>query len=200
MDFKYKKKIFSGLILISILLFFSVSGLLCEEDKQQIHKVRNNYIRVGANYFSPSEKSFKDMYGEGITFGGEVNIKLWRFIDLWLVGNYYSKEGELPFTKESTKMTLIPLGVGVKLMIQRDVINPYIGIGPVVYIYEEKNPIGKADGTGIGIIGEIGCYFRIAGGFLVDASVNYSYCEVKPQKIKADLGGIQAGIGLGYSF
>jgi len=200
MIIKYKKKIFLGLMLTSILLFFSVLGLLCEENKQQIHIERNNYISVGANYFSPSEKSFKEMYGEGVTFGGEVNIRLWRFIDLWLVGNYYSKKGELPFTKESTRMILVPIGIGLKLMIQRNVINPYVGLGPVFYIYNEKNPIGTANGTGIGIMGDIGCYFKIAGGFLVDASVNYSYCEVKPQKIKADVGGIQAGIGLGFEF
>jgi len=69
-----------------------------------------------------------------------------------------------------------------------------------LYIYKEKNPIGVADGTGIGIMGELGCYFRIAGGFLIDASVYYSYCEVKPQKIKKDLGGVRVGMGLGYSF
>jgi len=101
MNFKFEKETFFKLLMLtSMLLFFSVSELLCEGDKQQIHKVRNNYIRVGANYFSPSEKSFKDMYGAGLTFEGEVNIRVWRFIDLWLVGSYYSTEGELPFTKE----------------------------------------------------------------------------------------------------
>ena len=182
------------------LLSFSVSGLLCQEEKAEPAKIRNNYFKVGVNYFSPSEKSFKDLYGEGIMIGGEINIKLWRFIDLWLTGNYYSKKGNLPFSKEDTQMTLVPLGGGIKLRIQKNGINPYIGFGPVVYVYKEENPIGVADGTGIGIIGEIGCYFRMAGGFLIDASIIYSYCKVKPQNIKADLGGIQAGIGLGYSF
>jgi len=200
MIIKYRKKIFLGLMLTSILLFFSVLGLLCEENKQQIHKVRNNYISVGANYFSPSEKSFRDMYGEGVTFGGEVNIRLWRVINIWILGNYYFKKGELPFTKEPTRMTLVPIGIGLKLMVQRNVFNPYIGLGPVFYIYKEKNPIGTANGIGIGIMGDIGCYFRITGGFLIDTSVNYSYCEARPQNIKADLGGIQAGIGLGYAF
>lgn len=186
--------------LLVILLSFSASGLLCQEEKAETPKIKNNYVKIGANYFSPSEKSFKDIYGEGVTFGGEINIKLWKFINLWLVSNYYSKKGSLPFTKESTKMTLFPIGGGIKLILQKNVINPYIGIGPVLYIYKENNPIGVAEGTGIGIMGEIGCYFRIAGGFLVDASVNYSYCEVKPQKIKANLGGIQAGIGLGFQF
>lgn len=200
MNTEFKKKIFIGFMIISILLLFSYSGSFCEENKPETPKIKNNYVKIGANYFSPSEKSFKDIYGEGVTFGAEINIKLWKFISLWLAGNYYSKKGNLPFTKESTEMTLFPIGGGIKLILQKNVINPYIGIGPVLYIYKENNPIGVADGTGIGIIGEIGCYFRIIGGLLIDTSVNYSYCEVKPQKIKADLGGIQAGIGLGYAF
>lgn len=200
MNTNCKKKIFIGFMITSILLLLSVSESFCEENRPETPKIRNNYVKIGANYFSPSEKSFKDMYDEGVTFGGEINIKLWKFINLWLVGNYYSKKGSLPFTKESTEMTLIPIGGGIKLILKKNVINPYLGLGPVLYIYKEKNPIGAADGTGIGVIGEIGCYFRIIGGLLIDTSVNYSYCEVKPQKIKADLGGIQAGIGLGYAF
>lgn len=163
-------------------------------------KIKNNHIKISTNYFSPSEKSFKEIYGEGVTFGAEVNIKIWKFIDLWLIGNYYSKERSLPFSKEKTKMRLIPIGAGPKFRLKKGALNPYLGFGPVIYLYEEKNPIGTADGTGIGIIGEIGCYFRIISGLLIDASLNYSSCKVKPQNIESDLGGIQVGIGLGYEF
>lgn len=48
--------------------------------------------------------------------------------------------------------------------------------------------------------GQAGCFFKIVGGLLLDFSLNYSYRTVKPQEIKADIGGIQAGIGLGYQF
>ena len=162
--------------------------------------IKNNHAKIFANYFVPSEQSFKNIYGEGMAFGAEVNIKVWKFVDLWLVGNYYSKGGQLPFTKDSTDMTLIPIGIGLKLRIKRGALNPYIGFGPVLYIYEEKNPIGEAKGTAGGFIGQAGCYFRVIGRFLVDVSVNYSYCTAEPQRIKAQLGGIQAGIGLGFEF
>ena len=187
-------------MIISIVLFLSVSESSGEENKPETPNMRNHHIKIGVGYFSPSEKSFKDIYGEGVTFRGEINIQIRKFIALWLVGNYYSKKGSLPFTKESTRMTLIPIGGGIKLTLKQNVASPYLGLGPVLYIYEEKNPIGTADGRGTGIIGEIGCYFRIIGRLLLDASVTYSYCEVKPHKIKANLGGIQAGIGLGYEF
>jgi hypothetical protein len=168
--------------------------------EKEKHLTKNNHVKIFANYFVPSEQSFKNIYGEGMAFGAEVNIKLWRFVDIWLVGNYYSKGGQLPFTKENTDMTLIPIGLGVKLRVKRGTFNPYIGFGPMIYMYEEKNPIGEAKGTAGGFIGQAGCYFRVIGRLLVDVSVNYSHCMAKPQRIKAQLGGIQAGIGLGFEF
>ncbi len=161
---------------------------------------RNNHFKIFADYFVPSEQSFKDIYGGGMAFGAEVNIKVWRLVDFWLVGNYYSKGGRLPFTKEDTDMTIIPIGLGLKLRVQRGALNPYLGFSPMIYIYEEKNEINEAKGTSFGFVGQAGCYFRVIGRFLIDVSVNYSYCKAKPQRIQAQLGGLQAGIGLGFEF
>ena len=164
------------------------------------HYAKNNHVKIFANYFVPSEQSFKNIYGEGMTFGTEINIKVWKFLDLWVAGNYYTKGGQLPFTKDNTDMTLIPVGLGLKLRLKRGALNPYIGFGPVLYIYEEKNSLIRTKGTSAGFVGYGGCYFKIIGRFIVDFSVNYSYCTAKPQRIKAQLGGIQTGIGLGFEF
>jgi hypothetical protein len=210
MNIGHTKKMPVKIMFSAILFFLPLSGLVCGEGKVEPQKdkiispepseEKNICIKIGVGYFFPSEKSFKDIYGEGVAIGGEIDIKLWKFIDLWLIGNYYSKKGHLPFTKEETKMTLIPIGGGPKIRFQSGITNIYIGLGPVFYVYKEKNPIGVAKGTGTGIIGQAGCYFNIIDGLLFDVSVNYSYCSVKPQKLKADLGGIQAGLSLGYEF
>jgi len=169
-------------------------------EKVEVNNSRNISLKFGAGYFIPSEQSFKDVYSGGMTVGGEINIKLWKFIDLWLSGNYYSQKGNLPVTGEETTMRLIPIGGGLKLRFREGIINPYLGFGSLVCFYKETNPIGVAEGTGVGVIGQVGCFFKITGGLLFDLSLNYSYCTVKPQKIKADIGGIQAGISLGYEF
>jgi hypothetical protein len=210
MNIGHMKKMPVKIMFSAILFFLPLSGLVwgggkVEPQKDKIIRLepseeRNICVKIGVGYFFPAEKSFKDIYGEGVAIGGEIDIKLWKFIDLWLIGNYYSKKGHLPFTKEETKMTLIPIGGGPKIRFQRGITNIYIGLGPVFYVYQEKNPIGVAKGTGAGIIGQAGCYFNIIDGLLFDVSVNYSYCSVTPQKIKADLGGIQAGLSLGYEF
>ena len=171
-----------------------------EEVIPKLSKTRKNCLKVRAGYFRPSERSSKDIYGGGMTIGGEINIKLWKSLDLWFIADYYFKNGRLPFTKEKTKMTLIPIGGGPKINFRKGRLNLYLGFGPLIYVYKETNPIGVAKGTDLGITGQAGCYVNIVGRLLFDVSLNYSYCSVKPQKIKADLGGILAGIGIGYEF
>jgi hypothetical protein len=39
-----------------------------------------------------------------------------------------------------------------------------------------------------------------AGVIIIDFQASYSYCRVKPAGVEADLGGFQAGIGLGFEF
>ena len=162
--------------------------------------MKRHSIKIGAMSFVPSEQSFKDIYGSGLGFGGELNFGLWNAVELWLVGNYYTREGSLPVTAEATTLSLLALGGGPKFRFSHARISPYIGIGPVVYIYKEENPIGLAEGTGIGYIGQFGVSFLVGGGLLLDASVNYTYCQVQPQNIKANVGGLQLGLSIGYSF
>ena len=157
-------------------------------------------VKVKGVYFRPSETSLRNLYNGRWSGEGEFNIKVFRSVELWLVGNLYSSNGKLPFTKEKTKMTLTGIGGGVKLRGQWGLFNPYLGIGPLICFYKEENPIGIAEGNKIGYIGQGGFYLTIYRGLLIDFCFSYTRCKAKPQKIEADLGGIHAGIGLGYAF
>jgi len=50
-------------------------------------KKRNYKVKVGMNYFIPSEKAFRDIYGGGMIYMGEMNIRIWRNIELWIGGS-----------------------------------------------------------------------------------------------------------------
>ena len=71
-------------------------------------------VELKASYFRPTEQAFLDICGGGPRYGGEVSIGLWKGFDLWLGGNYFSREGELSFTKEKTELQIIPIGAGLK--------------------------------------------------------------------------------------
>ncbi len=170
------------------------------ESKSESEVVRKNSVKIGAVYFTPSESAFKDIYGSGLGFGGELNFGLWKSVSVWVIGNYYSSEGMLPVTNETTMLSLVALGGGPKFRLSQARVSPYLGIGPVVYFFKEENPIGLAEGNGIGFIGQFGCSVQVAGGLILDVSVNYTYCNVQPQDIKANVGGVQLGLSIGYSF
>ena len=171
-----------------------------QESLSESVDMRRHSLKISAVYIIPSEQSFKDIYGSGFGFGGELNFGLWKSLDLWLIGNYYTNDGNLPITNESTTLSLMALGGGPKFRLSRSRISPYLGIGPVFYVYKEENPIGLAEGTGLGFIGQFGVSISVAGGLILDASLNYTHCQVQPQDIKANVGGLQLGLSVGYSF
>jgi hypothetical protein len=157
-------------------------------------------IELKASYFRPTEQAFLDIYGGGPRYGGEVNIGFWKGLDLWLGGSYFSKEGELTFTKEKTELQIIPIGAGLKYSWTKGVIRLYTAAGLSSFQYKESNPIGEVSKSRLGGIAEMGSYVKIAGGLLIDVFLNYSVCRVESADFKVNIGGLGAGLGLAYEF
>jgi len=178
----------SVIIIVSVIL---LSGLANAADF---------IVELRANYLHPSEEAFRDIYGGGMMYGGEVSIGVWRGLEIWLGGSYFSKKGELTFTKEETKLEIYPLGGGVKYRFSTGIFDLYVGAGLNYYQYKESNPIGDVSKRGSGYVGKIGSCVNVTGGFLIDLYINYSYCELKLADFEINIGGIEAGIGIGYRF
>ena len=158
------------------------------------------FLTMRAKYFNPKEQYFKDIYGKGTMFGGEVDIPVWKWISIWTGGDYLSNKGKLTYSGESTEIQIIPLYCGVKFRWPKWTIKPYIALGLGYFFYKETNVIGTIDDKDIGYIGQTGAMIEFKEGFFIDINVAYSSCSVKPADIKANLGGFQAGIGIGYKY
>ena len=157
-------------------------------------------LEFKAGYFQPSDKDFRDIYGGGPRYGGEVCIGLWKGFDVWLGGSYFSKTGELTFTKEKTELRIVPIGVGLKYSWTKGVVRIYTAAGLSSFQYKESNPIGDFSKSGAGLTAELGSYVRIAGGLLVDVFVGFSHAEVESEDFDVPFGGVSAGLGLAYQF
>jgi len=157
-------------------------------------------IELKGSYFSPTEKAFQDIYGGGITFGGEVSIGLWKKLQFWFGGNYYSGEGGLSFSGEETKLNILPIGGGLKYELFTGTLRFYGGIGINYYQYKESNVIGDVNKGGIGFIGKIGLNLNVTEGLFLDLFTNYSYCKMTPADFTINIGGFDIGAGLGYKF
>jgi len=157
-------------------------------------------IQLKGSYFFPSEPAFKEIYGGGLMYGGEVDIQINRAISFWAGGSYFSKQGRLTFTDEQTRVKIIPAGGGVKFVLSGRRVHYYGGFGLNYYQYQESNPIGLAKKGGWGVVGRIGADVRLSAGMIIDLFVNYSHCRIKPADYRINIGGLEAGAGIGYAF
>jgi len=182
------KKALFGIIVITIVLTASGSAA-------------DFLYEFKAHYFNPTEQRHKDIYGSGWAFGGEFGFGVSQSLYVYLSGNYYAREGELTYTQEETKLKIIPLAVGAKYHFNLvGGLNFYAGAGLTYNIFKEENPIGEVSKNGIGFVINSGLLVFILEGLFLDGYVNYSYCKFKPANVDVNIGGLEAGLGIGYKF
>jgi opacity protein-like surface antigen len=157
-------------------------------------------IGIHGLYFQPAEQAFKDIYGPGTAFGAGGFIGLGKHLDLWVSGDYFQKQGELTFSKKETTVRIIPIAAGLRLRIPVSRINLYISGGAGYFLFKEENLIGTVTDSKIGYLGKAGCYIKIIRGLYMDGHFQYSHCSIQPLEVKADIGGLSFGIGIGYDF
>jgi len=178
--------------ILFIILSVTISGVMY---------AKNIRIEAKARYFIPSEQAFKDIYGSGIMYGGEIGVSIWNNFELWVIGSYFSKKGELTFTGEETKLRILPTGAGIRYVHPTGkTIDIYGGMGICYFSYKEENPIGDVSTSKIGYLGTAGTYVKVSDGLFFDLFIDYSYCKIQPADFSINIGGFGAGVGIGYNF
>ena len=157
-------------------------------------------ITVRGQYFYPTEKAFRDIYGGGWKPGGEIGFRLTRRLDIWAGGEYFSRSGKLTFTQEETKLSLLPAGAGLRYRLTTGTMSLYAGGGVLLIQFKESNAIGSVSRPGFGAVGRAGVFLRVVRGFLLHLGVGYSYCPMKPADFDIDVGGLEGGAGLAVEF
>lgn len=158
------------------------------------------FFMFKGSYFNPSEQAFREIYGSGIMFGGELAFKIWNSLDIWLDGNYLKRTGELTYTQEETKLRIIPVTFGLRYRFTSGVTNLYLGLGACYFMFHESNIIGDVDKGGIGFKGKMGSFFSITRNLFFGLSVSYSYGKMTPAYFTINVGGIEAEAGIGFEF
>lgn len=166
------------------------------------HVIAKDYkVEIKGSYFTPSKTIFKEIYGGGMMYGFEASRRIWKGLNVWMGMRYFSKLGELTYTKERTRLGILTYEIGLRYSqpVHKN-IEIYGGLGIDFNSYKESNIIGKVSKGGTGIETRIGSYVKVVKGFLIDAFFLYSNCNLKPADFKVQIGGIEVGFGLGYEF
>jgi opacity protein-like surface antigen len=157
-------------------------------------------IEVKGAYYFPSDKSFKDIYGNGLMIGAEIVFKISGPLDMWIEGNYLTAKGKLSYTQEVTTVKIIPAGAGIRYTYLAGRVSPYVGAGARYYQYKESNPIGIAKKGGFGFVVTGGVGLKIVDRVSLDFRLGYSSCSMTPADFKINIGGLEAGGGLVIAF
>lgn len=158
-------------------------------------------VGFGASYFYPLfESQFAEIYGGGLKYGGIIEVDIWKNIGLCAGGSYFSKKGELTFTKEETKLTLIGFDVCPVYKFTSGKWQVYAAIGLRYFLFQESNVLGEVNKGGLGLMGKIGVFVNVLKGLTVEFFLDMASCSMEPADFKINIGGIDSGIRFGYQF
>ncbi len=160
-------------------------------------------LTLKGGYFLPTDSVFKDAYGGGPVFGGEVAVPVAGALHLWAGAEYFSKKGLTTITEEEIKAQVIPLYAGIRCHFGKSGVRPYLGLAAGYFLVKEENPEGSASDSGLGLLGQAGLLFKLGGSVWLDLLVNYRACTLTSDgddPFKTKLDGLAAGLGIVYKF
>lgn len=165
---------------------------------------QNFKIGSHVNYYSPQDSIYKEVYGKGgPMFGTSLSRNVFWKIEIRAEVNYFQDKGGMTITEEEVKFTLMPIVLGARVRaIETNRLSAYLGAGLDFCPYKEDLPDRFEDvsesATGYHI--ELGAYVYLFRGFYGDINIRYLKLDVEPFEEKIKLGGLRAGVGIGYRF
>jgi len=157
-------------------------------------------ITIGAGVKNITEEIFKTVYGSNnIAFSIDLAYKLGRTLEMFVHTDYFKADGELAFDPKATTLTVFPAEAGLRMVLGKSKVKPYLGLGAGYYMLKEENFIGKVDDNSIGFFGEGGLrvYF---GKIFLDLKLKYNQLKYDVTGTEIDLGGLSYFGGIGISF
>jgi hypothetical protein len=153
--------------------------------------------------FWPSDSVFREVYKGGTVFGGELAKPLIGGLHLWAGMEYFGKSGLLSVSEEVTKVSIIPVYLGLRCHFGKSAVRPYLGAAAAYFLLNEENPLGSVSKSGFGYLVQAGLLVKVAGPVSFDLYGNYRACKLKtgdPDPLEANIGGFSGGAGLVIRF
>lgn len=163
--------------------------------------------RVG--YYYPHSHLVRKIYSGGIEGELQGLGTFYNNWQAWVNVGYFSRRGRSLGLNDRTDIRLLPVSLGMNYtFLPCSCISPYFGLGVSYTTLTidnhadiNKNHLSKA---ATGLVLKSGIYADLPCNFFLDLYVDYYYQEVhlhsKYERRHIDIGGLIAGLGLGYHF
>ena len=160
-------------------------------------------VCLHASYYALTDSISKEIYGGGGgLLGGSLSYDFLKKFELRAEYNYFHKTGKMTLTQEDVTLTLTPIILGMRFRILGQKVSPYIGAGVGTLPYKEKLPerLEHVSERATSLHFEGGGYVNLKHRLFMDLNIRYAWAPTQPFNEKIQLGGVRAGIGIGYSF
>jgi len=150
-----------------------------------------------------NEPRFEAVYPTGGLMSGlAISAAIVSDVNFYLEVKYYARQGELSFSKEKTDFYMVPISLGVRYIFPLGLFNPYFGAGADFYFYYEDNPIGTTMNYANGYHASGGTYLRFSKTvpLMLNLKVKYTWVRAEQEGIQVQLGGLEYGAGLVFTF
>lgn len=192
-----KRKKAAGIALVA-LLTLAVFPL-----EAQVRPMRQGSIEAILGGYDMSEPRFDAVYPKGgILAGITASATIISNFNLYLEAKYWQRQGALTFSKEETKLSLLPVSLGARYIFPLGVLNPYLGGGADLYFYYEDNPIGTTLNSASGYHALAGTYIRFSTDvpLMLNLRAKYTRVSASESGFKIQLGGFEYCVGLALAF
>jgi len=163
---------------------------------------KKKFLRVTAtgDYFSPRDGLLESVYRHGLDFGAEVDLGVADFVEVWAAEHYFGKTLIEAETGAAREVSLIPFEAGLKIRMNKGILNPYLGLGGGYFQYREKSSLGLVREKRFGVVGQAGVFVKISGVFVIDFFAHYKSCPIETAGRTFNVGGLHTGLGFGAEF
>ncbi len=165
--------------------------------------IRQGSVEFTLGGYSMNEPRFDAVYDPGGLMSGlSLSSAIVSNVNFYLDIKYYSRKGELTFSKEKTTLHIIPVSLGLRYIYPFGLFNPYLGAGMDFYLYYEENPIGTVLNHTNGFHFTGGTYIRFSQSIplLINIRLKYTWAKAEEEGISIQVGGFEYGAGLAFVF
>jgi len=188
---------------------------LCAED---FFCGRDVLIEFKGAYFLPTGSRFRKIYGGSALYGPELTVQLFEECNWYgfLSVDYYHKKGHSIGLHTPTKISLLPIGVGLKYFVPScyECADFYVGLGfqPIRAHIRNCSPfvVPRETKWVFGGIAKVGTYIYLPRNFFLDLFIDYSFASISSHRtmvptgpiipLRASISGAIFGAGIGYRF
>lgn len=160
-------------------------------------------LTLKGGYFMPTDSVFKDVYSGGPVFGADLSVPIAGVLHAWGGAELFSKTGSTTVTEDETKVSIVPLYLGLRIEGGKKGLRPYLGVAAAYFLFSEKGVLGSVSDSGLGYLAQAGLLARMGGPVWLDVHAGYRGCTLKtddPDPVEAKLDGFGAGLGFAFRF